>query len=59
VKKNIQLFIQLSRPLFLLGAILLFALGAGIAKYLGATIDWGLYFLGQVWITQSGSAPIT
>jgi 1,4-dihydroxy-2-naphthoate polyprenyltransferase len=50
--KNIRLFIQLSRPLFLLGAGLLFALGVGIAKYLGATIDWGHYFLGQAWITM-------
>jgi 1,4-dihydroxy-2-naphthoate octaprenyltransferase len=52
LKKNFQLFIQLSRPLFLLGAIILFALGVGIAKYLGAAIDWGLYFLGQAWITM-------
>jgi 1,4-dihydroxy-2-naphthoate octaprenyltransferase len=50
--KYIRLFIQLSRPLFLVGAGLLFALGVGIAKYLGVTIDWGLYVLGQAWITM-------
>lgn len=50
--KNVRLFIQLSRPLFLVVAGLLFALGVGIAKYLGATIDWGHYFLGQAWITM-------
>jgi 1,4-dihydroxy-2-naphthoate polyprenyltransferase len=50
--KNIRLFIQLTRPLFLVGAMIMFALGVGIARYLGATIDWGLYFIGQAWITM-------
>ena len=44
-------FIRLSRPLFLVGAAVLYALGAGIAHYLGATIDWQSYILGQVWVT--------
>jgi 1,4-dihydroxy-2-naphthoate polyprenyltransferase len=48
---QLKLFIRLSRPLFLLGGILLYALGAGIARYLGTPIDWGLYFLGQFWVT--------
>jgi 1,4-dihydroxy-2-naphthoate polyprenyltransferase len=48
---QLKLFIRLSRPLFLLGGILLYALGAGIGRYLGAQIDWGLYFLGQAWVT--------
>ncbi len=48
---QLKLFIRLSRPLFLLGGILLFALGAGIARYLGTQIDWGSYFLGQAWVT--------
>jgi len=47
----ILLFIRLSRPLFLLGAALLYALGAGIARYLGSPIHWGAYFLGQFWVT--------
>lgn len=48
---SIRLLIKLSRPLFLLGAALVYALGVGIANYLGITIDWGLYLLGQAWVT--------
>ncbi|GAB4578074.1 MAG: hypothetical protein Fur0022_08070 [Anaerolineales bacterium] len=29
---------------------LLYALGVGIARYLGATVEVGLYWLGQVWV---------
>jgi len=47
----IRLFVKLSRPFFLLGAVLVYALGVGIARYLGVTVDWGLYFLGQAWVT--------
>lgn len=50
--RNLRLFVQLSRPLFLLGGALLYALGAGIARYLGHPIDWGLYLLGQAWGTS-------
>lgn len=49
--KTLWLFIQLSRPLFLLGGFLFYALGAGIARYLGNPIDWRLYLLGQAWGT--------
>jgi 1,4-dihydroxy-2-naphthoate octaprenyltransferase len=35
----------------LLGAALVYALGVGIARYLGVFIDWGLYFLGQAFVT--------
>jgi len=49
--RAIRLFLKLSRPFFLLGAVLVYALGVGIARYLGVTIDWGLYFLGQAWVT--------
>jgi 1,4-dihydroxy-2-naphthoate octaprenyltransferase len=49
--RQIRLFIKLSRPLFLLGGALVYALGVGIARYLGAPIDWGLYFLGQAYVT--------
>ena len=48
---NLWLFIRLSRPLFVLGAALVYALGVGIARYLGVQIDWGLYFLGQGFVT--------
>jgi 1,4-dihydroxy-2-naphthoate octaprenyltransferase len=49
--EHFRLFIRLSRPLFLLGAALVYALGVGIARYLGITIDWGLYLLGQAFVT--------
>jgi 1,4-dihydroxy-2-naphthoate octaprenyltransferase len=45
------LFVRLVRPLFLLGGFLVYALGVGIAKYLGQEIDWSLYLLGQAWVT--------
>lgn len=43
--------VRLARPHFLLGGILLYALGVGIARYLGTPVDWGNYFLGQAWVT--------
>ena len=49
--KHVRLFIRLSRPLFLLGGILLYALGAAIASYLGIQVDVGTYLLGQVIVT--------
>jgi 1,4-dihydroxy-2-naphthoate octaprenyltransferase len=48
--ESVILFIRLTRPLFLLGAILLYALGAGIAHYLGTIITWGLFWIGLVWV---------
>jgi 1,4-dihydroxy-2-naphthoate octaprenyltransferase len=47
----ILLFVRLSRPLFLFGGALVYALGVGIADYLGVAIDWGLYILGQAFVT--------
>lgn len=49
--RTLGLFFRLIRPLFLLGAALVFALGAGIARYLGTYIDWNTYLLGQAWVT--------
>jgi 1,4-dihydroxy-2-naphthoate octaprenyltransferase len=49
--KNLRLFIQLSRPFFLLAGMLFYALGVGIARYLGHNIDWSLYLIGQVWVS--------
>jgi 1,4-dihydroxy-2-naphthoate octaprenyltransferase len=49
--QTLILIIRLSRPLFLLGAVLVYALGAGIARYLGVEIDWAIYLLGQTWVT--------
>lgn len=51
VRKNLANFIRLSRPHFLLGGFLLFALGAAIANYLGEDISLGRYLLGQGFIT--------
>ncbi len=48
---HLKLFVQLSRPLFLVGAFVLFSLGAGIAHYLGVAIDWRAYWLGQAWVS--------
>jgi 1,4-dihydroxy-2-naphthoate octaprenyltransferase len=50
--ETLRLFIRLIRPLFLLGGVLLYALGVGIAHYLGVGIDWGTYLLGQAWVTM-------
>jgi 1,4-dihydroxy-2-naphthoate octaprenyltransferase len=38
---------RISHPWVLLACILLYALGAGIAKYLGSVIHWDTYILGQ------------
>jgi len=46
------LFIRISRPLFLLGAALVYALGVGVADYLGVNINWNIYLLGQAWVTS-------
>ena len=47
----IVLYLRMVRPLFLLGGILLYALGSGIARYLGYDIHWNVYLLGQFWVT--------
>lgn len=52
----VSLLFRLLRPLFWLGGILLFALGVGIARYLGAAIDWNTYLLGQLWVTSLQAA---
>lgn len=49
--QQLRLIILLSRPLFLLGGALVYTLGVGIARYLGAQIDWGFYIFGQVYVT--------
>jgi len=50
--RNLWLFVRLSRPLFLLGGVLLYGLGAAILDYLGRPIDLTTYLLGQVAITS-------
>ncbi len=49
--KDLALFIRLSRPQFLFGAAIFYALGAGIARYLGNDINFQLYWLGQIWVS--------
>jgi 1,4-dihydroxy-2-naphthoate octaprenyltransferase len=44
------LFLRISRPLLLLASVLAYGLGAGIADYLGAYINWNTYLAGQVWV---------
>ena len=39
-----------SHPLLLLDAALLYTLGVGIARYLGAYIDTNAFALGLVWV---------
>lgn len=46
----IRLFIQLSRPFYILGAILLYVLGIGIAHYLSGPIEWSIFTLGLIWL---------
>jgi 1,4-dihydroxy-2-naphthoate octaprenyltransferase len=46
-RRQISLFIRLSRPHFLLGGLLLYALGVSIASYLGNPVNFVVYFLGQ------------
>jgi 1,4-dihydroxy-2-naphthoate octaprenyltransferase len=48
---SFRLFVKLSRPLPILGVCLTFGLGTGIARYLGVSIDWGVYLLSQAWVT--------
>lgn len=48
--KKFSLFIRLSRPVFLLAGTGQIFLGVGIAKYLGRTIDWAVFFQSVLWI---------
>lgn len=44
--RELWLFLQLARPHFTVGPVILFGLGTAIAHYLGAPIDVGIFFLG-------------
>src|SRR6478752_6102430 len=46
-------FLKLGRPHFLIGGLLLFALGSALARLEGVTIDWQRYVWGQVTITAA------
>lgn len=45
------LLLRLARLPFLVGGVLLYALGVGIARYLGHPLDWSVILLGQLWVT--------
>jgi 1,4-dihydroxy-2-naphthoate polyprenyltransferase len=49
--ESLRLFILMTRPWFLIGPMVGYALGAGIAHYLGTPIDWTAYVLGQAWVS--------
>jgi 1,4-dihydroxy-2-naphthoate octaprenyltransferase len=48
--KSIRLFIQLSRPMHILSAILLYLLGVGVGHYLSGQTDWTKFLLGLAWV---------
>jgi 1,4-dihydroxy-2-naphthoate octaprenyltransferase len=47
-----SILVKLSQPLALSGGALLYALGVGITHYLGQSIDWNTYWIGQVCVTM-------
>ncbi len=52
-----RLLLRITHPYTLLFAILLYILGVGIARYLGAFLDGGLLLTGLLWVllTQLGA----
>jgi 1,4-dihydroxy-2-naphthoate octaprenyltransferase len=47
VLRQLWLFVRLSRPIFLVGGALVYALGTAIAHYLGGNLDVTRYLIGQ------------
>ena len=50
---RLRAFLKLGRPHFLIGGMLLFALGSVLARAEGVAIDWGRYVWGQATITAA------
>lgn len=48
---NLSAVLRALRPFWLLTAALLFALGVGVARYLGRDISPTIYIWGQIWLT--------
>ncbi len=48
--EQIRQFFRLIKPGLLLASALVYIMGTGIAHYLGANINWDLYWQGQAWI---------
>src|SRR4051812_991494 len=51
VLRAVLAFVKLGRPLFLMGGLLLYALGAAVAAHAGAVLDGGRYLTGQLAVT--------
>ncbi len=51
--RRLGAFIRLGRPVFLVGGLAPYALGAAIANYRGHSIDWTRFSVGQVAITAT------
>lgn len=49
---NVRAGLRLSRPVFLAGGFIAFALGALVARYAGHSLDLGLYAVGQFLVTS-------
>ena len=52
VKSIYSTLLKAVRPWALLAGVLVYALGGGIATYLGETINWPTYWIGQVIVTM-------
>ncbi len=50
---RLRAFLKLGRPQFLIGGLLLFALGSALASAQGVSIDWQRYVWGQATITAA------
>ncbi len=50
--QNTWAFVKLTRPMFLIGAVLLYLLGAALARLQGAAVDWLHLLLGQLLVTS-------
>jgi 1,4-dihydroxy-2-naphthoate octaprenyltransferase len=50
--RTILAFVKLGRPLFLGGGFVMYGLGAALAGYAGARIDWARYAWGQLAVTS-------
>jgi 1,4-dihydroxy-2-naphthoate octaprenyltransferase len=48
--RYLRFFLQLSRPLNIINAVLLYLLGISIAHYLSGHVDWSVLLYGLVWV---------
>jgi 1,4-dihydroxy-2-naphthoate octaprenyltransferase len=50
---RVRAFVKLGRPLFLGGGFVMYGLGAALAVYAGATLDWRRFAWGQLAVTAT------